>query len=92
MFMRKLIFIAAVLGLAGCATPAERATLLLAEMDNMITIYGPACEKLGYKRDDDNWRDCVLHLSARDDERRYSRSTRTTSCFGSRGFVNCTTF
>ena len=89
--MRTWIFIAAVLGLAGCVTPAERAARWQAEVDNMITVYGPACEKLGYKRDDDHWRDCLLRLSARD-ERRYSRSPTTTSCFGHRGFFNCTTF
>ena len=89
--MRTLIFIAAVLGLAGCATPAERAAQWQAEVDTMIAVYGPACEKLGYKPDEDRWRDCVMRLSARD-ERRYSRSPRNTSCFGHRGFFHCTTF
>jgi hypothetical protein len=89
--MRKWILIAGVLGIAGCATPADRAAQWQAEVDTMIVVYGPACEKLGYKRDEDKWRDCLLRLSSRD-ERRYSRYPATTSCFGHRGFFNCTTF
>ncbi len=85
------IVFATVLVLSGCATPAERSAVWQAEVDNMIRVYGPACEKLGYKADDDKWRDCVLRLSARD-ERRYANYSRTTSCFGHRGFFNCTTF
>jgi hypothetical protein len=56
----------------------------------MIEVYGPACDKLGYKHDDDKWRDCVLRLSARDD--RYYRYPRSTTCFGHRGFLSCNTF
>jgi hypothetical protein len=89
--MRKWILIAGVLGIAGCATPVDRAAQWQAEVDTMIEVYGPACEKLGYKRDEDKWRDCLLRLSSRD-ERRYSRYPATTSCFGHRGFFNCTTF
>jgi hypothetical protein len=79
------------LGLAGCATNEQRAAQMQAEIDQMIAVYGPACERIGYKADDDKWRDCVLRLSARDD-RRYTRYPTTTSCFGHRGFFNCTTF
>ena len=78
-------------GLAGCVSTADRAAQWQAEVDNMVQVYGPACERLGYKHDDDKWRDCVLRLSARD-ERRYASYPRTTSCFGHRGFFNCTTF
>lgn len=46
--------------LAGCATDpvAEqaRATKL---MDRKIQTYGPACEKLGYEKETDAWRECV---------------------------------
>lgn len=77
--------------LCGCATPAERAARMQAEMDDMIQVYGPACEKLGYKRDDDRWRDCVIRLSSKVELRNSVHST-TTTCFGQRGFFNCTSF
>jgi hypothetical protein len=87
--MLKWILVAGVLGLAGCATPAERAAQWQAEVDQMVAVFGPACEKLGFKRDEDAWRSCLLQLSERD-ERRYLRTQTTTSCFGHRGFFNCT--
>ena len=90
--MRKTVFLAAALALAGCATPEQRAAQWQWEVDQMIVVYGPACEKLGYKPNDDPWRDCVLRLSARDDRRYRYRGPVTTSCFGHRGFANCTTF
>lgn len=90
--MRMSLLIAALLGLAGCATPDQRAVQVQAEVEQMIATYGPACERLGYKADDDRWRDCVLRLAARDDRRRYSRLPTTTSCFGHRGFFQCNTF
>ena len=78
--------------LAGCTTQADRAAQMQREVDEMIAIYGPACEKLGYASDADPWRDCVLRLSARDRAARYSRMPTTTSCFGHRGFFQCSTF
>ena len=39
--------------LAACATPAEQAAMMNREVDRMIVVYGPACEKLGYKSDTD---------------------------------------
>ena len=32
----------------------------------MIKVYGPACERLGYRNDTDPWRDCVLRLATKD--------------------------
>ena len=90
--MRTILLIAAAAVLAGCATPAERAARAEREIDEMIVVYGPACEKLGYKADSDAWRDCVLRLNAKDNFERFSRTPTTTSCFGHRGFFNCTTF
>jgi len=82
--------------LAACATtPAERAAQMQREVDEMVQVYGHACEKLGYRGETDQWRDCVLRLSSKDSFERYSRYSRypvTTSCFGHRGFFNCTTF
>lgn len=92
MFHSWIPLVSAVL-VAGCvtATPAERAARAQAEMAQMIEVYGPACEKLGFKREDDKWRDCVLRLAARDDYRTGHRPT-TTTCFGHRGFLDCSTF
>jgi hypothetical protein len=89
--MFKWILVAGVLGIAGCATPAERAAQWQAEVDQMVEVFGPACEKLGYKRDEDPWRSCLLRLSERD-ESRYLRNQTTTSCIGHRGFFNCTRY
>lgn len=77
--------------IAGCASNAERAAEVSAEIDRMIEIYGPACEKLGYPRDGDSWRDCVLQLAARSDLR-FHRSPTTTTCIGHRGFFHCSQF
>lgn len=77
--------------LAGCATPAQRAARMEAEVDRMIQEYGPACEKLGYKRDDDKWRDCIIRLSSKV-EQRYTTYPTTTSCVGRMGYFNCTSF
>ena len=89
------IFVLAAL-IAGCATsPAERAAQAEREVDQMIQVYGPACDKLGYKHESDPWRDCVLNLAAQDNQRRYNQYysyPMTTQCFGHRGFFNCTTF
>ena len=81
------------LALAGCATPtpAERAARAQAEMQQLMTIYGPACEKLGFRPETDNWRECVLKLATRD-EVRYSRHPTTTTCFGNRSLLDCTTY
>lgn len=61
--------------LAGCATttPAERAARAERQMAEMMEVYGPACDKLGYKRDSNPWRDCVLNMATKDDMRAYSR-------------------
>jgi len=89
--MHTLSLITAVALLAGCATtPEERAARVQADVDQMIATYGPGCEKLGYRPNDDKWRDCVLRLATRD-ERRYPPPVMT-SCIGHRGFFNCTTF
>jgi hypothetical protein len=87
-----LLFTCAI-ALAGCVgmTPAERAARAEAEVQRMMEVYGPACEKLGYRHDDDKWRDCVLQMSIKD-EYRASRYPTTTTCFGHRGFLDCTTF
>lgn len=57
--------------LAGCATPQQMAAQKQAEMEQMIAVYGPACGRLGYPANSDQWRSCVLQLSTKDDLQRY---------------------
>jgi hypothetical protein len=89
--LRKGLMVLTLAALAGCMTQAERIAAEKAEIDEMIRIYGPACEKLGYAGDTDPWRDCILRLRAHDDEIYRTRPT-TTTCTGHRGFYHCTTF
>jgi hypothetical protein len=77
--------------LGGCATQADRAAQQQREVDDMIAVYGPACERLGNARDTEQWRSCILKLDTRNTER-YRTSPTTTTCFGHRGFFNCSTF
>ena len=55
---------------AACSTPAERAARMQAEMSQLIAIYGPPCTQLGYAGNSDPWRQCVLHLSTREELQR----------------------
>ncbi len=82
-----LLLIAA---LGGCATQAELAAQAERDVDRMVAIYGPACVRLGFVRDSDPWRDCVLRLSMQDAVQRGYPMTST--CVGRRGFVDCTYF
>jgi hypothetical protein len=59
---------------AGCATPAEQAAKAQQEVDRMIFVYGPACEKLGFKGNTDSWRNCIIGLSQKDELYRYNNS------------------
>jgi hypothetical protein len=88
--MRALAASLLLLLVAACATPAERAAAVQRDVEDMIRVYGPGCQKLGYEADSDPWRDCILRLVHRDDLQR--RATSTTSCIGHRGFFQCSTF
>jgi len=90
--MRTFLSMLLIVLSAGCATPAERAAQMQREVDDMIAVYGPACDQLGYANDSDPWRDCVLRLSMKDAIVRYSAVPTTTTCFGHRGFFHCSTF
>ncbi|NMG46221.1 hypothetical protein GPA22_21095 [Aromatoleum toluvorans] len=90
--MRTALLLALVAVLASCATSAERAAQVEREVEQMITVYGPACERLGYKAENDQWRDCVLRLNAQQRYESYSRMPTSTTCIGHRGFFHCTTF
>ncbi len=86
-----LLFVMLIPLLTACETPADRAARVKAEVEEMVREYGPGCEKLGYIRDSDPWRECILKLRTRDDIR-YSTRPTTTTCVGHRGFYNCTTY
>jgi hypothetical protein len=87
--MRALTLLVFTMFVAGCVTQAERAAQVQRDVDDMIRVYGPGCEKLGYKADSDPWRDCVLRLATKD--RLERRDFTTTNCIGNRGFFHCST-
>ena len=88
--MRALAISLLMLFIAGCATPEQRAAQVQREVEELISVYGPGCEKLGFKTDSDQWRDCVLRLATKDKLER--RDFTTTNCIGSRGFFHCSSF
>jgi len=88
--MRALAVSILMLFVAGCVTQAQRAAQVQREVEEMIGVYGPGCEKLGFKTDSDQWRDCVLRLATKDKLER--RDFTTTNCIGSRGFFHCSSF
>lgn len=69
--MRTLPLALAALLLAACTTPQERAAQMQAQADEMVVIYGPACQRLGYTVNTDQWRACILNLSAKEDLHNY---------------------
>ncbi|MFC5459210.1 hypothetical protein [Massilia niabensis] len=69
--MRTLIVLSAALLLGACATPQERAAKKQAEMAELIAVYGPACDRLGYAQQSDPWRNCIISLSTKDEVQRY---------------------
>jgi hypothetical protein len=50
--MKFALPVALLLFLSGCATPEQWA-------GEVMAAYGPYCDKLGYQRDTDAWRQCV---------------------------------
>jgi hypothetical protein len=83
---------------SGCASlsTAERAARMQQEVDEMIQVYGPACEKLGYPANTDLWRECILKLNTSRQIERLERLERLdapmmiTDCWRHRGF--CSSF
>ncbi|MDN4060451.1 hypothetical protein QPK31_19770 [Massilia sp. YIM B02769] len=68
--MRTLIVLSAALVLSACATPQEKAARKQAEMAELMQVYGPACDRLGYAQQSDQWRNCIISLSTRDEVQR----------------------
>jgi uncharacterized lipoprotein YajG len=65
--MRSLILpLAALLLLSACSTPEQRAMQKQAQMEQTMIVYGPACARLGYAVNSDQWRACILNLNAQD--------------------------
>jgi len=52
--------------LGGCTTIADQTAQAEQEMDRMMQVYGPACQKLGFPANSDQWRNCVIGLSQKD--------------------------
>ena len=71
--MRALAVCLFAILVAGCVTQSERAAQVQRDVDDMIQVYGPGCEKLGYKTDSDQWRDCVVKLATKDNLERYKQ-------------------
>jgi hypothetical protein len=82
--MRTSILLSAALLLSACATPQERAARKQAEMAEMITVYGPACDRLGYAQQSDQWRNCIISLSTKDDVQRYGSAVGYGGPWGGR--------
>lgn len=53
----RYLLIAALLG--GCSLKEAA----IRDAERSAATYGPACDKLGYERNSDGWRDCVIRLS-----------------------------
>ena len=76
---------------AGCMTQQERAAAVSRDVDDMMHVYGPGCEKLGYRADSDGWRECVLRLATND--RIEQRDLYGPTCVGARrGYLHCGAF
>lgn len=67
-----LMLLTAAILLAGCATPAQQAAYKQQDMDRRIAIYGPACNKLGFNPNTDQWRNCMLQLNFQDEASAYA--------------------
>jgi hypothetical protein len=66
--MRTLLLpLACAVLLGGCASISEQSAAKQRDMDRMMLVYGPACQKLGFTAQTDQWRSCVLQLSTKDE-------------------------
>ena len=57
--------------LVGCTTTEQEAQYMVNQVDYMVQVYGPACDKLGYQKNTDRWRDCIVSLSLKNEYSRY---------------------
>jgi hypothetical protein len=49
--------------ITGCASDSERAAAAERDARRRIDVYGAACEQMGFKKDTDAWRFCVVTYS-----------------------------
>jgi hypothetical protein len=84
--MRTLMLLAVALLLTACSTPQEHAARLQAEMEHDMMVYGPACSKLGYQVNSDQWRNCVLQLGTREEMQRYYSYPSYAGYYGGPGY------
>lgn len=49
--------------ITGCASDSERAAAAERDVRRRVDVYGPACEQMGFKKDTDAWRFCVVTYS-----------------------------
>ena len=60
MLVRAISILGIVLLFAGCATNPQAEQQKASQlMEYKIQVYGPACEKLGFTKDTDPWRECI---------------------------------
>ncbi len=60
MQIRTIHILGVLLLIAGCASnPQEEQRKASKLMEYKMQVYGPACEKLGFAKETDSWRDCV---------------------------------
>jgi len=86
--MRTIAILAALSIVVGCASTTERAAAVSRDVEDMISVYGPGCERLGYTANTDGWRECVLRLATND--RIEQIDLMTQSCLGPRrGLWRC---
>jgi hypothetical protein len=84
--MRTLMLLPVALLLTACSTPQEHAARLQAEMEHDMMVYGPACSKLGYQVNSDQWRNCVLQLGTREEMQRYYSYPSYAGYYGGPGY------
>jgi hypothetical protein len=60
MKIRAITVLASLAVLSACASnPAAEQARATQQMDYKMQVYGPACEKLGFAKDTDKWRECI---------------------------------
>lgn len=69
--------------LIGCATPEQKA-------QRYLEVYGPVCDKLGFEKNTDNWRNCVLgQANARNSRPAYTPPKSTMTCTTTGATTQC---
>lgn len=60
MKLRIITVLASLVVLSACASnPAAEQARATQQMEYKMHVYGPACEKLGFAKDTDKWRECI---------------------------------